>query len=256
VTSTDVTLTNMSLTNSRDMSPTKTQGKKRKAEAIHIGEGDDSNNAEEDENGEKVEQETELTKGKFSIHDTKVILEFLHDFIQARGLSMADVIPQLREEDQPTKHHGFWKELAPMFPNRSLKVPAVLVEEAFNANFYERFAFCIRCQSLSHHTIRQVLKQHGFIRKWTPEEDENLQQMVLARMANDITTFFYIVSVLVSCSNMERTGNCYRGVCADSMVGNFSSTLPVLAIKDFRVGYVDDVKQRVERMEGRKNSGE
>jgi hypothetical protein len=40
------------------------------------------------------------------------------------------------------------------------------------------------------------------------------------------------------------------------MVGNFSSTLPVLGIKDFRVGYVDDVKQRVERMEGRKNSGE
>jgi hypothetical protein len=178
VTSTDVTLTTMSLTNNRDMSPTKTQGKKRKAEAIHY------------ENGENAEQETELTKGKFSIHDTKVILEFLHDFIQARGLSMADVIPQLREEDQPAKHHGFWKELAPMFPNRSLKVPAVLVEKSFNANFYERFACCIRCQSLSHHTIRQVLKQHGFIRKWTPEEDENLQQMVLARMDNDITTLF------------------------------------------------------------------
>lgn len=72
---------------------------------------------------------TTAREGKFSDQESKLIVDFILDYVKSHELTLPDVISQMRDEEgyEPPPHShkrrsDMWKELAVLVPGRSIKV--------------------------------------------------------------------------------------------------------------------------------------
>lgn len=60
-----------------------------------------------------------LKKGKYSVHETQLILSAIHDYVDANDLQMSDVCSEMREKSEKYKRHtALWDSLADLLPHR------------------------------------------------------------------------------------------------------------------------------------------
>jgi hypothetical protein len=67
----------------------------------------------------QVSNDVVKKKGKFSVHETELILSAVQDYIEAQDLKVADVCSEMREKSEKyQRHSSLWDGLAELLPHR------------------------------------------------------------------------------------------------------------------------------------------